>query len=103
LPGETVVISGKYFGTKKGTILLMSDSSGTSSCTPSYWYMDAASGRSMATCKLSTRLAPSQYTVTVSDGTEWGGFTLPVFTVKPRSFSGTVRAPAAENFLEEGE
>ena len=75
--GSVVVLSGRYFGSKKGTVQV-----GSIFCPVKYWYMDTTNGSSMAVFTIPKTLAPEHYNVTLFG--EAGSATFPsaAFTVK---------------------
>ena len=82
--GDKVVLTGKYFGSKKGTIAV-----GTRSCPVSYWYMDPTSGESVAAFRLPFRMTPGTYNIILVNEAGSATFPMVVFTVKSgKSISG---------------
>lgn len=75
--GSVVVLSGRYFGSKKGTVQL-----GSIFCPVKYWYMDTTNGNSIAVFSIPKTLTPGHYKVTLF--CEAGSATFPsaAFTVK---------------------
>ena len=74
--GDLIVLKGKYFGSKKGTIAL-----GTKSCPASYWYMDPVTGESMAAFRVPAKLTAGPYSITLTNGAGSSKLPTTAFTV----------------------
>ena len=75
--GDLVLLSGRYFGSKKGTVVL-----GTKSCSVSYWYMDPDTGESVAAFKVPAKMTAGHYNVALTNEAGSAKFPMVVFTVK---------------------
>jgi alpha-tubulin suppressor-like RCC1 family protein len=75
--GDMVVLTGRYFGSKKGKISL-----GARSCAISYWYTDPTDGESLAAFRIPPRLTPGNYNVTLTNEAGSAKFPAAAFTVK---------------------
>ena len=60
--GDTIVLYGKYFGSKKGKIAL-----GTTQCPVTWWYMSPDTGESAVAFKVPKKLTSGYYDVTLTN------------------------------------
>jgi hypothetical protein len=75
--GQQITLTGKYFGTARGRVLLSALQNGTRrsrSCPVTFWWMDPSSGASTIRFLVPARLAPGTYPLRVVNGVgEWSG------------------------------
>ena len=90
--GSTVVLSGKYFGSKKGTVQL-----GSIFCPVKYWYMDTTNGKSMAVFTIPKTLTPGHYPVTLFAEAGSIAFRAAAFTVKAPTGAHAATDPGSQH------
>jgi len=90
--GDLVMLTGKYFGSKKGKVML-----GAKSCSVSYWFMDPTSGESMAAFKVPPKTAEGYYNITLTNEAGSAKFPMVVFTVKSGKSTHMESSPDRED------
>ena len=75
--GDLIVITGKYFGSKKGSILL-----GSKSVAATYWYMDPSTGESIAAFRVPPRMTLGSYNPVLINESGWANLPTRAFLIK---------------------